>query len=344
MNSTEIAKIAGVSRSTVSRVVNNYGNVPEETKKKVLEVIKKYNYVPHASARMLAGIKSRIIGLFIIDMKEECNCNKMTKSSYFSPFTNAVIDTANKQKYNILVSLINKPRDFKNAKEMFYNKTISGGIFIGGNNNEPDISEIIEEGYKVAVIEQDIRDEQDTFNKCIVINSDSFGGAYEATSYLIKLGHKEIAHIAGDMGHRTAILRLEGYKKALCDAGIRVKNSLIVKGDYTEESGYKAGSRLLAREAPTAVFAANDSMSIGFIRAIREAKLRIPEDISIVGFDDIEVAGYLQPALTTVRMPLFEMASLAANDLIKASEEDSSFYASYKIPLQLVIRDSCRKI
>ncbi|MDF2672588.1 MAG: transcriptional regulator [Clostridiales bacterium] len=344
MNSLEIAKIAGVSRSTVSRVVNNYGNVPKETRDKVLEVVKKYNYVPHASARMLAGMKSRIIGLFIIDMKEESSYHKMTTSSYFSPFTNAVIDTANKQQYNILISLINKPRDFKNAKEMFYNKTISGGIFIGGNNNEPDIREIIEEGYKVAVIEQDINDEQDTFNKCILINSDSFGGAFDATNYLIKLGHKKISHIVGDMGHRTGFLRLEGYKKALSDAGIIIKNNLIIKGNYTEESGYKAGLKLLSREIPTAIFAGNDSMSIGVIRAIQEANLKIPDDISIVGFDDIEVARYLQPALTTVKIPLFEMASIAVNNLIKASEEDNSFYANYKIPLELVIRNSCRSI
>lgn len=344
MNSSDIAKIAGVSRSTVSRVVNNYGNVPQETREKVLEIINKYNYVPHASARTLAGVKSRILGLFIIDTKNECNYNKMTTSSYFSPFTNAVVDTANKQHYNILITIINNPADFKNAKEMFYNKTVSGGIFIGGNNNDPDIKEIIEEGYKVAVIEQDINDEHDTFNKCIVINSDSFGGAYEATNYLIGLGHTNIAHIAGDMGHRTAVLRLEGYKKALNDANIQVKNSLIVKGDYTEESGYKAGKKLLSRETPTAIFVANDSMSFGVMNAISEANLKIPDDISIVGFDDTEVSRYLQPSLTTVRVPLFQMASIATNNLIKASEEDNNFYGNYKIPLELIIRNSCRKI
>lgn len=344
MNSSEIAKLAGVSRSTVSRVINNYDNVPEETKEKVLKIIEKYNYVPQASAQMLAGKKNKTLGLFIIDTKDCGIDTKMTTSSYFSPFTNAVVDTANKQHYNVLISLIDDVMDFKNAKEMFYNKTISGGIFIGGNNNESSIKEIIEKGYKVALIEQDINGEQDSYNKCILINSDSFGGAYEAVSYLIKLGHVNIAHISGDMGQRTGIQRLEGYKKALSDAGIQIKNSLIVKGNYTESSGYKAGKKLFSKEAPTAIFAANDSMTLGLMKAIQEANLRIPEDISVVGFDDIEVARYLQPSLTTIKMPLFQMASIAANSLIKASEEDNNFYANYKIPLELIVRNSCCRI
>ncbi|NLD50631.1 MAG: LacI family transcriptional regulator [Clostridiaceae bacterium] len=344
MNSSDIAKLAGVSRSTVSRVINNYGNVPPETRKKVLDVIKKYNYVPIASAQMLAGKKSKILGLFIVDTKDENDCNIITSSSYFSPFTSAVIDQANKQHYNILISVVNNARDFKNAKDMFYNKTIFGGIFIGARNNEVEIYDIIDKGYKVAIIEQEIKDETDLFTKSVVINSDSFGGAYEATNYLIGLGHRKIAHICGDVKQFTAIKRFEGYKKALEDAGINIDENYVVYGNYTEESGYRAVKKLLTKCVPTAIFLANDSMSLGAIRAIHEANLRIPEDISIVGFDDIEVARYLQPALTTVRVSVFQMASICTNNLIKANEEDLDFYADYQIPVELVIRDSCMEI
>jgi LacI family transcriptional regulator len=344
MNSSDIAKIAGVSRSTVSRVINNYGNVLPETRKKVLEAIKKYNYVPMASAQMLAGKKSRILGLFIVDTKNENDENIITSSSYFSPFTSAIIDKANKQHYNILISVINEAKDFKNAKDMFYNKTIFGGIFIGARNNETEIYDIIEKGYKVAVVEQEVKDEDDPFNKCVVINSDSFGGAYEATTYLIGLGHKKIAHVCGDMKQLTAISRLEGYKKALKDSGLELEHSLVVNGNYTEESGYRAVKKLLSESKPTAIFLANDSMSLGAIRAIQEANLRIPEDISIIGFDDIEVARYLRPALTTVRVSVFQMASICANSLIRANDKDIVFYDNYKIPVELIIRESCMEI
>ncbi|SNT20132.1 transcriptional regulator, LacI family [Anaerovirgula multivorans] len=344
MNASEIAKIAGVSRSTVSRVINNYGNVTDETRKRVLHVIKEYNYVPHASAQMLAGKKNKILGLFIIDRKNENSFNKMCTSSYFSPFSSVVIDVANKQQYNVLNSIVNENTDFTNVRELFLNKTISAGIFIGGKNNEPAIMELIESGYKIAVIEQEVAGEQDPFSKCIVVNSDSFGGAYEATKYLITLGHVNIAHISGDMEQLTAISRLEGYKKAMVDTGISIKSNLIIKGNYTEDSGYKATKKLLQKETPTAIFLANDSMAIGAMKAIEESNLKIPDDISIIGFDDIEVARYLEPALTTVRVPLLQMASVATSNLINANEENVNFYANYKMSIELVIRNTCRKL
>lgn len=341
INASDIAKIAGVSRSTVSRVINNYGNVTDETRRKVLKIIKEYNYVPHASAQMLAGKKSRIIGLFIIDTKEEQDYNKMTTSTYFSPFTNAVVDEANKQHYKVLISIINNNEDFRSAKTLFYNKTISGGIFVGNNNNEENIQEIIDEGYKVAIIEQEMGVKD--FSRSIIVNSDSFGGAYQATKFLIENGHEHIVHISGDMNHLTASLKLQGYKKALEDAGITLKHNWIIPGDYTEQSGYKLAKRIFAKDKPTAIFCANDGMSIGVYKAIQELGLNIPDDVSVIGFDDIDIASYLQPALTTVRVPLFKMASLATNNLFKAIEEELDFYATYNIPVEFIIRNSCKK-
>lgn len=152
MNSKDIAKIAGVSRSTVSRVINNYSNVPEETRQKVLDVIKEYNYVPHASARLLAGYKNRIIGLFIIDIVErKCGIkNRITKSPYYLEFTSSVIEAASQKGYKVLVHIIHDESRYDEIKECFYNKTISGGIFIGENNGDLEIKKIIKDGYKVA--------------------------------------------------------------------------------------------------------------------------------------------------------------------------------------------------
>jgi LacI family transcriptional regulator len=346
MNSKDIAKLAGVSRSTVSRVINNYDNVPEETKRKVLEIIKKYNYVPHASARMLAGKRNKIIGVFLYDAKAEAQTEhkKVFASAYFNNFTSAIIDTAKEHGYNVLAVMIENSKDWKNAKEIFYNKTIDGGIFIGIKNNDPNIKEIIEAGFKVALVDQDTKSADEAFSKSIIINADNFTAAYKTVKYLVNKGHTKIAHITGDMSLLSAIERLEGYKKALIDSGILIKNSFIVRGFFTVESGYKAAKKLLLKEKPTAIFIGNDSMALGAIQAIQELGLKIPDDISIIGFDDIEIAKYITPSLTTNRIPIYDMAYIATTNLINSIEENSSFSASYLIPVEFIERNSCRSL
>ncbi|MCB2355792.1 LacI family DNA-binding transcriptional regulator [Clostridium estertheticum] len=344
MNSIDIAKIAGVSRSTVSRVINNYDNVPDETRKKIQQIIKENNYVPHASARMLAGVKNRIIGLFIIDMKADTNGKQVTSSSYFTPFTGSVIENASKMGYNVLVSIVSKQKDYKKVKEIFYNKTVSGGIFIGEKNGEPEIKEIINSGCRVALLDQAVKSDEEVYNKCIIVNADNYYGAYKATNYLIGLGHSRIAHIVGISENLSGIERFNAYKNALTDAGIAVKSNLIVKGDFTINGGYNATQKLLQKEIPTAIFCGNDMMAIGAMQAIEEANLNVPEDISIVGFDDIEVARYINPTLTTVRMKLLEMASIATNTLITSIESNSNFSANYTLPIDLIERNSCKAL
>ncbi|MBX4262410.1 LacI family transcriptional regulator [Clostridium estertheticum] len=344
MNSIDIAKIAGVSRSTVSRVINNYDNVPDETRKKIQQIIKENNYVPHASARMLAGVKNRIIGLFIIDMKADTNGKQVTSSSYFTPFTGSVIENASKMGYNVLVSIVSKQKDYKKVKEIFYNKTVSGGIFIGEKNGEPEIKEIINSGCRVALLDQAVKSDEEVYNKCIIVNADNYYGAYKATNYLIGLGHSSIAHIVGISENLSGIERFNAYKNALTDSGIAVKSNLIVKGDFTINGGYNATKKLLQKEIPTAIFCGNDMMAIGAMQAIEEANLNVPEDISIVGFDDIEVARYINPTLTTVRMKLLEMASIATNTLITSIESNSNFSANYTLTIDLIERNSCKAL
>lgn len=341
MNSKDIARIAGVSRSTVSRVINNYPNVPEETRQKVLDVVKKYNYVPHASARMLAGIKNKTIGLFIVDMKTDYKGKQVSMSSYFTPFTSAIIDNANKRGYNVLASIVSRPNDFKRVKDTFYNKTISGGVFIGVRDNELAIKEIIKEGYKVAIIDQAEKSDESVYNKSIIVNADNFTGAYKATQYLIDFGHVAIAHIVGEENQLSSVERLKGYKKALSDHKININEKLIVKGKFTVDGGYNAAKKLLLNEKPTAIFSSNDSMAIGAIQAIQEKGLKVPEDISIIGFDDIEIAKYLKPSLTTIRMDILEMASIAINTLILSIEKNLNFSANYTVDVKLIERESC---
>lgn len=346
MKSNDIAKIAGVSRSTVSRVINNYPNVPEETRQKVLKVIKEYDYVPHASARMLAGAKNKVIGLFIIDINERQNGmkNRITRSPYFLEFTSSVIERASENGYKVLVHIIHNVEGYDQIKECFYNKMISGGIFIGENNNDEMIKKIINEGYKVALIDQDVTKNED-YSKCIVVNADNFKGAYDATKYLIDNNHRKIAHITGDIGKLSSIERIEGYKKALKDSNIPINNDFIIESKFREESGYESAKQLLSqKDKPTAIFASNDNIAIGVMRAIKEINLEVPQDISVIGFDDIEQCKYVNPPLTTIKMDLVKMADITTDSIINSIEDKENECTKYTVGVELIERESCIKL
>ncbi len=344
MNSKDIARLAGVSRSTISKVVNNYSHISEETKRKVLEVVNKYGYVPNASARNLAGKSNKMIGVFITDINHNSKNLRVIESDYFSPFTTATIDYTDKYNYNILVLVIDKNREFEKVRKLLYNKTVSGGIFIGAENNVDEIFKLIKSGYKLVIIDQEkIKDR--TLGKHIIINSKNMEGAYKATKHLIEYGHQEIAHICGDMNKFSGFKRLEGYKKALNEEGFPIKEEYIVEGDFTEDSGYEAAKKLFSKKNKiTSVFASSDTMAIGAMRFIKEIGLKIPDDISIVGYDDIKIAGYISPSLTTIRVSMLEMASIAVKSLIKFIEKDIVYPKYNTVTTDLIIRESSKKI
>lgn len=322
--------------------MNNYSNVPEETRRRVLEVIDKYKYVPHASARALAGIENKIIGLFMVDKKADTEGRKVSDSTYFSPFLSDVIDNANKKGFHVLVYAVGKPGDYRNVRNVFFNKTISGGIFIG-QQNDSEIDDIIEGGYKTVLIDRFDTGEKFVRNS-VIVNADNFDGAYRATSYLIGLGHRRIAHVTGYTGQLSTNERLEGYKKALQDGGLSFDGKYVAKGNFMRESGFSATRRLFEQCDPTAIFYASDSMAVGGMQAIQESGRKIPDDISIVGFDDIEITPYLQPPLTTVRLPIAAMSANAVNTLINAIQSGTNYFAHYVIPVEFVERNSCRRI
>ncbi len=346
MYSKEIAKLAGVSRSTVSRVINNYTNVTPETKEKVEKVIKKYGYVPHASAQALAGKISKVIGIFIANIRVGDEDLRVFRNVYVSPFEAAIIDYANKLGYNVLVLIINDNSDIKKVKDLFNSRILSGGIFLGANNNSKEIFELVESGYKIAIIDQE-KVKSKKIKNYIIVNSDNYNGAYKATKHLIGYGHRKIAHICGDMNKYSGIERLEGYMKAMDEAKLEIKKEYVVYGDFTEDGGFNCAYELLGngnKNRITAIFSSNDTMAMGAMKAIRKMNIKIPGDISIVGFDDIKVASYMSPALTTVRSPILEMASTVTGNLINFIENGVSSINYYTIPAELIIRESTRKI
>lgn len=333
----EIAKIAGVSRSTVSRVVNQYGNVPEATRRKVLRAVEQYGYVPHAQARMLAGAENPIVGLFMVDRKSSTAGRKVSLSGYFSSFLSGTIDHAGEYGVHVLACTITSGEDYAGVRRMFLDQTVAGGIFIG-EQDETELEELARLGCRLVAV-----DGRPEVAGAVTVNIDSFGGACAMTRRLLELGHRRIAHIAGPQSQLSGAERLRGYRQALAEAGVPFAPELVETGDFMRAGGYGATRALLSRARPTAVFFGNDSMALGGLKAIAENGLRVPEDISVAGFDDIELAEHLHPALTTVRLPFWEMSALAVQSLedLMHGKLGNVCTAQYKLPVQLVERASC---
>ncbi|WP_424767213.1 LacI family DNA-binding transcriptional regulator [Paenibacillus sp. sgz302251] len=340
INSTEIARLAGVSRSTVSRVINNYANVPEKTKQKVMKVIEQYNYYPNLSAQVLAGKRTRTIGLFMIDS------GRVSGDMISSLLLARIIESASSQGYYVLTHILRDPKEQEEArtiKESFYQRRIDGGIFIGADNYEPIIEELVSEGFIIAIVDQHLPGRHEP-NR-IVFNFDNITGVGQAIDYLAELGHKRIGMINGDMNRYSGPSKWEGFQLAMERHRLPIEEQWILPGDFEEASGYKAIKELLktASELPTAIFAANDSVAFGAIRALKEAGIQVPRDISIIGFDDHTLSVHYSPPVTTIRVDFSEMMADLTRTLISGIENGAAPFNPTVAGTQLIVRDSCRR-
>ena len=342
LTSEEIAKLCGVSRATVSRVINNNPNVKEETRQKILAIIKEKNYVPVAPARRLAGIDSNIIGLFVLDINISESTTRVSKSTYFSQLVNLIIDQANNLGFQVLVSIVTSEEQLTEVKNLFISRTIFSGIFIGAFNENSKLDDSIISQYPTIIIDRQSKSTMKKPNR-LVINLDNFEGAYNATKYLIELGHTRIGHLSGDLRKLSGIERYEGYKKALADANLPFDENLVREGNFLEESGYQLAHEIL-KENITAIFCANDVMAISAIKAIKEKGLSVPEDISVIGFDNIVIGNYITPALTTVDAPLHSIAKACIESLKYFCKNKHFDQKEIRIKTDLIIRESTRKI
>ena len=341
INSTQIAELAGVSRSTVSRVINNYPSVPPETREKVMKVIKEYNYVPDMSAQVLAGKNMRNIGLFIIDKGSVSNdptSNKLITS---------VIEEASLHDYYILTHIIRNSKDpvsVDRVKAVFYQNRIDAGIFMGADNHEPFIEELIAEGFIIGIVDQDLpgRDEPNR----IVYSFDNENGAIQAVNYLVTLNHRNIGIINGDLKRHAGSARFEGYLKAMKHLCLPVRKEWILQGDFNSDSGYCSMKNFLKTNAalPTAFFAANDSIAFGAIRALNEKGIKVPEDVSIIGIDDHALSAFFHPPLTTFKVDFRGMMQHLTKDVIKTIEEPNKKSIKMSAGNELIIRESCRSL
>jgi len=329
----EIAKLAGVSRSTVSRVVNDQPNVREPVRERVWQVIRETGYQPHAAARSLVTRRTRIVGVIIPEA-----VTTLFTDPFFPYLLCGITQTCNSQGYHLMLSLFNGPA----GPEEMYRRVVGGGhldgmVVASTRMDDPLIGRLLDDGVPVVMVGRH-PDERVRY-----VDVDNVAGARMAVDHLARLGHRRIGTITGPLNMPGAADRLEGYRKAMEAHRLPMDDGLIVEGDFTEESGMAAARRLLSLPV-TAIFAASDIMAVGALKVIRETELQVPRDVALVGFDDIPIAAALQPALTTVRQPIEQMGSMAASlllSLLEGPPEGRPPAQRLILPAKLVVRESC---
>jgi LacI family transcriptional regulator len=350
MKSIEIAKLAGVSRSTVSRVINNYSNVPEETRQKVMAVINEYNYMPNSFARTLAGKSSNTIGLFFIIRGGQENGDRLFRNDYFASYLDIIVDMANAKDYYVLVSIVTDEDKYLKISQAFLEKRIDAGIIIGTQTDT--LSRINAQNYNTSMILFDYnmsKEEAEKYENTnfTIINSKDQIGIAKAVDYLYNLGHKEIGFIKGGETSRSAIVRFNGFKEAMKSKNLPINEDYLLEGDFSTDTAYsKVKKAIKDNKLATAYISANDYMAMGAIRAFKEEGISVPRDISIVGFDNTHRAQEADLKLTTIGPDFYEMSKKAISilDAKIKGENITSKLEVFEYDVEFFERDTCKKV
>lgn len=336
VSAADVAREAGVSRTTVSFVLNNTPgkHISEATRQRVLSAAARLGYEPNQDARRLALVRNRSIGLFI------CHSQYVYTDAFIIRTIEGMSQAVNRHR----VQLVIQPLNIEEGRylDLARRDEVDGIILINSHENDPALMELVDAGFPTVSMDylEDVPVDQ--------VYVDNRAAARELVEYLVKLGHERIALIT----HAAPIfaasrMRIRGYQDVLRAHGIAFDESLVQYGDFSEDSGYQAMERLLDSGAdPTAVFAGNDVIAYGAIRAIKDAGLDIPNDVSVVGFDDDYLSRYLNPPLTTMALPAAGMGSAAASLLISRlnQEHESSEPTKLVLPAHISIRSSCSRL
>lgn len=322
----DVAELAGVSITTVSRVINKAPSVSEKNRLKVLDAVKKLKFQPSVFAQRLATGKSNVVALVIPRYEG------VFYSFYALELIRGIGTLCDGLKLDLLLHLTdtNSPLNLKGA---------GGIIFADLIGNRHQLEQALSEGIPCVVINNYV---EDLDVDCIAV--DNKGGSEAAVDYLISLGHRKIAHIAGDLVTQAAVRRCEGYKEALRKNNLALNEDYIFKTDYSRGQARTAAEKLMQMpDAPTAIFAASDSMALEVMAVAKESGKRLPADLSIVGFDDNPSGLYGPVALTTVRQPLVKMAQEGVKELdILMHLKKKAAVKKALLPTELVIRESCQ--
>lgn len=323
----DVARRAGVSIATVSRVLNDLPNVRPPVRRKVMRAIQELGYQPNRTARQLRVKSSKVLGLIISDIQ--------------NPFFTSVVRGIEDEAYKHQFSLVLCNTDEDPAKEKLYADVmraegVAGVILASTREKNPHIATLLEQNIPVVAIDRQVTERR--IDRVVVANRD---GAFEAVAHLLALGHRRIGFVGLPAVRTTGREREEGYLDALRAAQVRVRSEWMRRGDGKQEGGYQCASELLAlNKPPSALFVANNLMTLGALMAIREKGLKIPNDISIVGFDDMPWTPLLCPPLTTVAQPTYELGSQAAALLLARIADPKRPTTHLLLKPNLIVRES----
>ncbi|MGH9458276.1 MAG: LacI family DNA-binding transcriptional regulator [Thermoanaerobaculia bacterium] len=321
----DVAALAGVSVATVSRVLNEKGLVREDTVRRVLDAAKELNYVPHGGARSLSTRRTSTVGVVLPDLHGE----------FFSEVIRGIDVAARHSGYHLLVSGSHSDWNEMAAVLLAVRGRVDGLIVMAPELEAERIASRLPGGLAVVLLNC-------RADGAWSVAIDNSRGVASMMDHLFSLGHREIAFIAGPDGNADAAERLRAWEEAMGDGRATALDEILVRGDFSENAGYDAANTLLSRgRRPTAIFGANDAMAIGALCAIRERGVRVPEELAVVGFDDIPIARFVSPPLTTVSVEIAELGRSAFDLLLEASRSDGRDARLETFPTHLVIRESC---
>jgi LacI family transcriptional regulator len=350
----DVARKAGVSGATVSRVFNNPDSVSDITREKVLKAAKELSYHPNIIASNFVKGISGNIGVVI----PRIHNIHMLSVYYFAELLSGIGDALSKENYNLLLfyhDLNTIPGNIKYSgdgyssascnreytmfgsdyEKYFIGKKVDGCILLGTYANDPSLLSLKKEGYKFCLVNNYIKNSGISF-----VDIDNIKGSFDAVEHLINLGHRDIAFLNGPMYYMNSIDRLKGYKKALETYNIPFNNDMVFEGNYGRKSGYYTSEKILSlKKIPSSVFVSNDRMAAGLLQGLLKNGIKVPQDISIVGYDNSDIATIVTPQLTTVHTPLYELGYKCAYEFINYVKNDNYNFELF-IPPKLVVRNS----
>jgi DNA-binding LacI/PurR family transcriptional regulator len=328
----DIARLAGVSRSTVSRVINGHPSVRPAVRARVQAVINANGYSPQAAARQLVTQRTRTIGLILPD-----SAYQMFGNPIFAQMGQGVSQVCAQKGYISMQFMGQRNMEEQTLYSLLRSRPFDGVVLISGEYDDPRPGFLRNAGIPYVRIGRDPNQDDLKY-----VDIDNVAAARVAVKHLIRSGHRRIAMIKGIARDTCSADRYEGYKQALLEAGIPLDEALVGDGDWTAACGYRFTQRFLQLASPpTALFSSNDMMAAGVVRAAHERGLKVPDDLAIVGFDDLDQTTMIFPELTTVRQPCVEMGMRAAEILIDQLENGNEEPTHVILPTTLVIRASC---
>jgi LacI family transcriptional regulator, galactose operon repressor len=332
----ELAERTGVSVATVSRALNGSPEVSEATRQRILALARELDYTPSAAARTLQSSRSHVVGVIL----ETGAGHPDLMHPFFQQVLVGLKHGAGERGYDLLLFATDEPGNGFGGTHSYLRRAghhgVDGVVVMGYDPNDSEMRKLVASGLPCITVDADPGEPH-----CGYVMSANRDGAAEAVRHLHGLGHERIATIAGPQHMPPGAARLDGYLDEMRRLGLEVKREYAVEGDFYDESGYRGTQRLLdLPEPPTAVFAASDLMAVGALRAASELGVRVPEDLAVVGFDDIAIAGLIQPALTTVRQEMHTIGEAAAEALGQMIDDPETRPVQRIIPTQLVVRSS----